>query len=286
MMESLANVNLDISEIKHVVAKTGACLVWGGAVNLSPADDMLIRIERALDIDGEGQLIASVLSKKIAAGSTHVVIDIPVGETAKVRSEKSAQRLSKLFTSVGKACGIVVRCLISEGNNPVGVGIGPAEEAKDVLSVFSCEDSAPQDLKERALTIAANIFDLNDGRGYEAGLLLATKVLNSGEALRQFNRIVLAQGKPKKLGSARYRHTETSMQSGVLVRIDNRKLARLAKLAGAPFSLNAGLRLYVSLGSTVSKGCQMFTILSDSYGELNYALDYYYNNMDIFYIEV
>ena len=85
-METMAPVDLDIAAIRRVVEREGGCIVWGGAINLSPADDILIRVERALDIDSEGQMIASVLSKKIAAGSTHVVIDMPVGPTAKVRT--------------------------------------------------------------------------------------------------------------------------------------------------------------------------------------------------------
>ena len=80
-LETITEVNLDINQIKKVVEKENGCFVWGGSIKLSPADDILIRIERALDIDSEGQMIASVLSKKIAAGSTHVVIDIPIGQS-------------------------------------------------------------------------------------------------------------------------------------------------------------------------------------------------------------
>ena len=281
-MESLANVNLDMNQIKNVVAKTGACLAWGGAVNLSPADDMLIRIERALNIDGEGQLIASVLSKKIAAGSTHVIIDIPVGDTAKVRSKKDAARLAELFTNVGNACHIKVRCLITDGSKPIGAGIGPSEEAKDILAVLACSENAPQDLRERALFLTANLFDMNDGLGINAGIDLATSILDSGQALCQFNNIILAQGEPKTLREASHKHTETSESSGVLLVIDNRKLARLAKLAGAPFSLNSGLRLHVNVGSHIAQGTQLFTLFSESHGEMAYALDYYQDNTDIF----
>ena len=132
-------------------------LVWrggGGAVNLSPADDMLIRIERSLDLDGEGQLIASVLSKKIAAGSTHVIIDIPVGETAKVRTHEGAIRLAELFNQVGDACEIEVRCLITDGSKPVGFGIGPSQEARDIIAVLKCHKEASQDLRERSLYLS------------------------------------------------------------------------------------------------------------------------------------
>ena len=67
-MEVMAPVTLSQKKIESVINKEGGCVVWGNTANLSPADDILIRIERALDLDSEGQLIASVLSKKVAAG--------------------------------------------------------------------------------------------------------------------------------------------------------------------------------------------------------------------------
>ena len=97
-LETLFDVEFDIADMRRIVSEAGACMVWGGGVNLSPADDLMVRIERALDLDGEGQLIASVLSKKIAAGSTHAVIDIPVGATAKVRNHNDAEHLANAGT--------------------------------------------------------------------------------------------------------------------------------------------------------------------------------------------
>ncbi|AUM11074.1 thymidine phosphorylase family protein [Ketobacter alkanivorans] len=282
-MESLTNVNLDLARIQEVVAETHACLVWGGAVNLSPADDLLIRIERALDLDGEGQLIASVLSKKIAAGSTHAVIDIPKGPTAKVRTHKDAERLASLFTQVGAACGVHIRCLITDGIQPVGEGIGPVEEARDVLAVLQRADTAPKDLRERALIIAAQLFSMADDISYPRGLIKATDILDSGKAWTQFQRIMKAQGGLKPLPEAYYQHTETARTTGVLQGIDNRRLARLAKLAGAPATAAAGLRLHKRVGETIHEGDALFTLYSDTEGERQYALAYY-QQTDIFSI--
>src|SRR5690606_21483482 len=133
-MGTLFRVEFSVEEMQQIVRETGACMVWGGAVSLSPADDLMVRLERELDIDGEGQLIASVLSKKIAAGSTHVLIDIPVGPTAKVRSAEEADCLASLFTRDGAACGIVVRCMLTDGSRPIGFGIGPVQEAFALLA--------------------------------------------------------------------------------------------------------------------------------------------------------
>src|SRR3546814_7226252 len=126
---------------------------WGGAVHLSPADDKFVRIERELDVDTEGQLIASVLSKKIAAGSTHVVIDIPVGPTAKVRSKESARHLAERMRAVAARSGLEARCLLTDGTQPVGRGVGPALEARDVLAVLRNAPEAPDDLRRRAAVL-------------------------------------------------------------------------------------------------------------------------------------
>ncbi len=274
-MEALTTVNLSLADIQRVVSDTHGCLAWGGAVNLSPADDLLIRIERALDLDGEGQLIASVLSKKIAAGSTHAVIDIPVGPTAKVRSSKDADRLASLFKQVSTACGLQVRCLITDGSQPVGNGVGPAEEARDVMAVLQGSSDAPKDLRERALFLAAHLFSLAYQRPYEQGLEKAIEILDSGAAWEQFQRIITAQGGLKSLPSADFQHTETAASTGTLQTINNRQLSRLAKLAGAPNVAAAGLRLHKRVREKVEQGEPLLTLFSETEGELQYALAYY-----------
>src|SRR5688572_5764072 len=160
MMETLAPIDLDLPTIRRVVERESGCIVWGGSVRLSPADDILIRVERALDLDSEGQLIASVLSKKIAAGSTHLVIDMPVGPTAKVRGAETAETLSRDIIGVAETFGLQVRIVTTDGLEPVGRGIGPALEARDVLAVLRCEADGPRDLRQRAIALAGALLEL------------------------------------------------------------------------------------------------------------------------------
>ena len=159
-METLTRVDLDLPEMRRVVEREGGCIAWGGAVQLSPADDILIRVERPLDFDSEGQLVASVLSKKIAAGSTHVVLDIPVGPTAKLRTAEAAARLERRFRETAAAFGLEVRVVQTDGSQPVGRGIGPALEARDVLAVLQNLPGAPADLRSRSLTLSAELLEL------------------------------------------------------------------------------------------------------------------------------
>ncbi|MCM4169804.1 Putative thymidine phosphorylase [Arenibacter antarcticus] len=280
-MEVLTNVTLSLEEIKTVVEKEGGCFVWGGTAQLSPADDVLIKIEKALDIDSEGQLIASVLSKKAAAGSTHVVIDIPVGETAKVRSTGIAQKLKSHLETVGNAVGLIVKVVITDGTQPVGRGIGPTLEAIDILKVLKNEGDAPNDLKERALFLAGELLELSGKIGKGKGTETAKEVLKSGKAYEKFLAICKAQGRFTLPVLAPHKVEIKADKSGVIKRIDNRKIAKLAKLSGAPQSKSAGILLNVHLGEKIENNQLLYTLYAESKGELNYALDYKNNHNDI-----
>ena len=273
-MEVVTNVNLTTGQMKNVVEQEGGCLAWGGSVQLSPADDILIRVEKALDIDSEGQMIASVLSKKAAAGSTDVVIDIPVGATAKVRSQEAAEHLSEKMVAVGKAIGLNIDIVLTDGSQPVGRGIGPALEAKDVLSVLRNENNAPDDLRERAVILAGRLLEMGGKAAEGSGTLEALRVLKSGAAYKKFTAICEAQGFFREPEVAPHKHRIKSAASGVVSEIDNRRLAKVAKLAGAPGAMTAGILLLTPLGTHVEENDILFEIHAESQGELEYALSY------------
>jgi len=279
-MEVLAPVELDLGTMRRVVDQEGGCIVWGGAVGLSPADDVMIRVERPLDFDSEGQLVASVLSKKIAAGSTHVVVDLPVGPGAKVRTMEAARRLGARFVAAGKALSINVRPVVTDGLQPVGRGIGPALEARDALAVLRGEAGAPADLRERALALAAEVIELSASFPPGEGRARAQSALDSGAAWRKFEAICRAQGGLREPPSARFHRDVAAPAAGIVRAMDNRMLARLAKLAGAPRAAAAGLELHVRLADRVAAGQPLFTLHSDSAGEMAYALDYLTDHPD------
>ncbi len=281
-MEVIAPVNLSLAEIRRVVEKHNGCVAWGGSAKLSPADDIFIRVERALDIDSESQMIASVLSKKAAVGATRVVLDIPVGDTAKVRSEVEAQRLSDLFEDIGRAIGLDVQTLVTDGTQPVGRGIGPALEAMDVLAILRNTTDAPHDLRDKALLIAAKIFEQCGRCSAGEGLDLARATLESGRALNQFMAICEAQGGFREPRPAKFRREIMSERSGKISAVNNRKIARLAKLAGAPSDPCAGIEFLAPIGRRVHRGDVLFVLHADSPGQLEYGMDYYHANQGDF----
>lgn len=274
VMETMTNVDIDLPLMREVVERAGGCLAWGGSVRLSPADDIIIRIERALDVDCEAQLVASVISKKVAAGSTHVLLDIPVGPTAKVRSHEAAKALAANLVAVGARFGLKVRPFVSDGSQPIGRGIGPALEAHDVLKVLRNQPDAPDDLRSKAVSLAGQLLSFVLGKDEDEMEEWAAGLLRSGAALDKFMAICTAQGGFKEPPVAPLQAVVSAPRSGRISVIENRLLARAAKLAGAPAAKSAGLVLHVRLGDEVLAGDPLFTLHGEAAGELEYALAY------------
>ncbi len=273
-METLAPVDLDLAAMRRVVEREGGCLVWGGRARLSPADDVLIRVERPLDLDSPAQLVASVLSKKAAAGATHVLIDLPVGPTAKIRGYAEAERLSGHLRQVGAAIGMQVLPVLTHGAQPIGRGIGPALEARDALAVLRSEPEAPVDLRERSLLLAGHLLEMASAAQPGSGEGMARAILDDGRAWKKFQAIAEAQGGMRVPPMAQFKRPVPARRAGRVTEIDNRRLGRVAKLAGAPHDPAAGLELHVRLGESVLSGDPVYTIHAAAPGELDYALAY------------
>lgn len=285
VMETLAPVDLDLPAMRRVVEREGGCIAWGSAMRVSPADDMLIRVERPLGIDSEGLMVASILSKKAAMGSQRVLIDIPVGPLAKVRSEGSAGQLSRSLVSVGAALGLHVRTVFTDGSAPVGRGIGPALEAMDVMAVLERAADAPLDLRERALLLAGLILEMAGKAETGAGQAMARETLDSGRALARFIAICEAQGGLRIPPKATHTHCVAAPAGGVVSAIDTRLVARMAKLAGAPRDAAAGAVLHVHVKDRVEPGQPLFTLHAESAGELEYAVSFVRSQLPVVRIE-
>ena len=271
-MEVLAEVELPLERLQQIVRATNGCLAWGGTAELSPADDILISVERPLGIDSSGQMVASILSKKIAAGSTHLVLDIPVGPSAKVRSMPEAQRLRKLFEFVAGSLNLQLDVMVTDGSQPIGRGIGPVLEARDVMAVLRNEPGAPADLRDKALRLAGRMIEFDpDVRGGD-GWRIARDILDSGRALAQMEALIEAQGRrarPPALG--KLTHEVLAAAGGRVGAIDNLRLARIARLAGAPQVPGAGVDLLKKVGDAVRAGEPLYRLHAQYPADLGFA---------------
>ncbi|NNC36603.1 MAG: thymidine phosphorylase family protein [Acidimicrobiales bacterium] len=259
-MEVFAPVDLNIDRMKYVVDQEGGCVVWGGNVGLSPVDDELVRVARALDFDGHGQMVASVLSKKIAAGASHVVIDVPIGPSAKIRNEDEAKTLRTNLMEAAKSFGLTLTIKQTDGTQPIGWGIGPALEARDVHTILTSRDSGPGDLREKALMLTGSLLEIGGKARVGEGHAKAREILQSGKAWEKFQAICEAQGGMRDIPTPKYTHPVLADSVGDLMEIDNKHIARIAKTAGAPEDKCAGLDLHVRLGQKVYVDQPVFTL--------------------------
>jgi len=261
--EVIARVDLSVKDLKKVVKKTNACLAWGGSLGLAPADDKIIRVERLLNVDPEPQLIASIISKKLSAGSTHILIDIPYGKGAKV-SRPKAKDLEKKFLDIGKYFKLKIKVVLTSGSEPIGNGVGPILEMKDVLKVLNRKDS-PKDLEKKSIFLSGKLLEMMNIAKRGDGEKVAIEILDSKRALKKFNQIVNAQGRKKtKLRTAKFKHDIKSKKKGKIKEINNKKINRLARILGCPITKSAGIYLHKHVNDKVEKGEKIFTIYSES----------------------
>lgn len=271
-MALLAQVKLTPKRLHQIVRKHRGCLAWGGAARLAPVDDILISVERPLSLDSPGQMVASILAKKLAAGSTHLLIDIPMGPSAKVRHMGEALQLRKLFEFVGDRLGLHLEVVISNGRQPVGRGIGPALELRDVMQVLENDPEAPSDLRQKALWLAGRVLEFDpDVRGGQ-GYAIARDILDSGRALNKMRAIIQAQGATDtEVEPGRLCHEVKAPSGGFVTAIDNLQMNRIARLAGAPMDKGAGVDLNKKLGDPVKKGEVLYCIHADFPADFRFA---------------
>ena len=270
-MEVLAPVAHSKKEIMKIVKKTNACMVWGGTLELASADDKLIRLERPLSLDPQGILLASILAKKSAANSTHILIDIPVGREAKIRNTEKAKDLAKKFIMLGERFAMKVKVIITDGSQPVGNGIGPALEAREVMAVL--ENKGPKDLRDKSLYMASLLLEMV---GIKDGYKKSLEILTSGRALEKMKDIIRLQGgnpniKSENIKVGKYSFTYYSRKSGKIVYLSNDLVSRLAKVAGAPFDKGAGIYLHAKLNDIIKKSSPLFTIYAENKEKLDFA---------------
>jgi AMP phosphorylase len=274
-MEVLANVAFSVKELKKIVLKTNACIVWGGSLNLAPADDKIIRVEHPFSLDPEAQLLASILAKKMAVGSTHILIDLPIGKGCKLEDIEHAKHLQRQFSRLADRLGIKVQTVFTIGDEPIGNGIGPALEARDALSVL--QNHGPKDLREKSLNLAGNLLEMSGKVKRGNGRKIAEQILNSGKALKKMREIIEAQGgdpdiKAEEIEIGRYTYDFISNKRGKIEFIDSLLISKIARILGCPREKRAGIYLHKHVGNKVNVNEKLLTLYSESEGKIDKAI--------------
>lgn len=277
-METLTPVMFAKEKIYEIVKKTNGCIVWGGSFNIAPADDVLINVEKPLLCESFDKIIVSIMAKKIAFGSNHVVIDLPYGKTVKVRRIRDAEVLKEKFEYLAKKFNIKIRILIHPTHQPEGRGIGPILETREALRVLQQKPNRPLDLEVGSINLAGNLLDicLKDSpkilqsyvkKNYGNCFGWATKILKSGLAFRKMQEIIHAQGGNQHIDSqdlrpGKFSYKITASKNGVVKSIDSKNITIIAKILGAPKDKGAGIFLDKKIGENATKGETLYTLFS------------------------
>jgi AMP phosphorylase len=276
LMEILAPVEFSASKVKEMTEKVGGVLVWGGATNIAPADDKLIKVEYPLSIDPHCQLLASIMAKKGAVGADNVVIDIPMGPGTKIKDATEGRKLARDLINLGERLGMNVDCALTYGASPIGRTIGPALEVREALKVLETMEG-PNSLIEKSTVLAGMLLEMGGVAARGQGTELALETLKNGKALAKMKEIIEIQGGDPKVSymdiqAGQYSADLLSPATGYVIELKNKRLVQIARLAGAPNDKGAGVLILKKHGESVKKGESILTIYADKESKLEAAL--------------
>ncbi len=288
MMEVLCPVSFTLPEIKKIVRKTKGCLVWGGGLRMAPADDKIIKVSRPLAVESYDKMIVSIIAKKVATGVDYLVVDVPVGATCKVPDMKHARQIEKKFHALCKRFNIKVKVVITPAKEPIGRGIGPALEARDVLRVLQQHKFKPLDLENKSCKLAGKLLELKGFCRAGKGILIAKQQIKNGEAWKKMNQIIIAQGGKVDINSEEVmqeveRYEIHAKRKGKIAFVDNKEINEVCMNLGAPIDKYAGIHTHVRYGQKVKKGQKLFTMYASSHDRLKLGVAAAGNNI-IFHI--
>lgn len=288
-MEVISPVTFDKEHIYKIVAKTKGCIVWGGGVDIAPADDELIKVEEPLELESFDKILVSIMAKKIAFGSNHIVIDLPFGPHVKVHNIKDAEEVKTKFEFLARKFNVKIKVLIHKTDQPAGRGIGPLLEAREAIIVLEQKADRPFDLEQKALNLAGTLLDLclTDAsetlkkrieNEFGTGRKWAEYILSSGHAFLKFKEIVKAQGGNSDIISsemkpAKHSHIVMSKKSGVIKSINSKYATSIAKILGAPESKKSGIFLNKKIGEESIPNHPLFTMYSENEYNIKEAID-------------
>lgn len=265
ILETVMPVSLDKEKVYKVVEKVGACMVWGGALYLAPADDEIINVERSLRVQEFQKVLVSIVAKKIAMGSSFVLIDLPYGKGTKIEKPDDLDFLrrefEKLFAKFDIKCVTHKRVV----NGPDGNGVGPILEMRECLKVLERDEKRSEMLEDTVIQMAAEIFEGSKKAQKGMGKKLAQELLDSGKALKKFWDIAKAQGakevvKSSELKIGKLKHSVKSDKSGVVKNINTREIVEIARSLGTPRIKEAGIYIEKMPGDKVEKGEVLMTL--------------------------
>jgi len=272
-VDTFCNVEMDTESLIDAIRRCKGVFACGNE-DYAPVGNRIIQAERPMGIDPRPTMMASIMSKKVAIGTTHLLMDFPMGKDAKVPDLKAAESLANSMIGLGSLLGIHVECAITRADQAIGRAIGPILEARECIGILEA-GKGDRDVVDKACGMAGIILEM---AGAEDGRSKAMEVLESGKAHKRFLDIVEAQGGRRDLKSADLVPGEFSKdvhakRNGTVQYIDSSSIVAVAKAAGAPSDDGAGVYFHHKAGDEVSEGDTLFTIYAESQAKLDRAVE-------------
>ena len=290
-LESISgfNVNLSEEEFRRIAREVGI-VIAGQSQSLAPADGLLYALRDVTGTVASGSLIASsIMSKKLAAGASGIVLDVKLGRGAFMKSLEEAQALATTMVQIGVDAGRDMIALLSDVNQPLGVAVGNALEVAEAVKTLRGE--GPADFHQHCVEVAAHMLRLaGQGKRWTAlaeARAEADRVLKAGAAFKDLHRMVEAQGgdatqieDPRKLPQAKLRYNLHARESGCVAAIHADHIAWATLTLGAgrrtkgdEIDHAVGIEAHCNVGDAVTAGDLLMTIHANDEGSLQAALE-------------
>ena len=257
---------LTVDEFLHQVEQVGVAVI-GQSGNLTPADKKLYALrDVTATVDSLPLITSSIMSKKLAAGSHSIVLDVKVGSGAFMKTLDAGRELAEHMVTIGKACGRNVTAVLTNMDVPLGHRIGNALEVEEAVEILRGEGCP--DLQEVCTVLASNMLMLCNGWDEETARAQVKEAIASGRAFEQMKRWIAAQGGDasvledfSKLPQASTVHEILAPQDGWISRMDTQKVGEASSILGAgrmtkedTIDFAAGIVLSKKTGDFAKKG--------------------------------
>ncbi len=289
-LESIIGFNTTISKEDFIsqVNKVGVAVI-GQSENIAPADKKIYALrDVTATVDNISLIASSIMSKKIAAGSHSIVLDVKIGSGAFMKSLDDARKLAETMVSIGKGCKRNICAIITNMDIPLGLCIGNSLEVEESIEVL--RGKGEKDLTEICITLASKMAELSLGYSMDESREKVKEVLYSGKALEKFEEWIIAQGADEKLvkrnsflPKSEYSFDIISKKDAYICSMNTEKIGICASIAGAgreskkdTIDLSAGIRLYAKTGNYVKAGDKLATIYTKKIEEKEKIEDAYF----------
>lgn len=242
--------------------------------SITPADKKIYALRDVTGtVESPGLIASSIMSKKLAAGSDGIVLDVKCGSGALLKDLAEAENMADLMIDIGRKAGRKMVAVISDMSQPLGRAVGNALEVEEAVQVL--KGGGPEDLRQLCLELAGEMIRIGGrAESFEEGKETARHVLSDGRALEKFRQMVRCQGgddriveEPERMGSSRYSRDVLAGRTGFIAETDTREIGRASQHLGAgrlrkedKIDFTAGIRMHVRIGDSVQEGDVLATL--------------------------